>query len=42
MKTTIQILHEKGFLDDYDTADELLGGYLLIDEVNERRSSNIE
>ena len=42
VKTTIQILYDKGFLDDYDTADEVLGGYLLFDEVNEKRSSNLE
>ena len=39
MKTTIQILYDKRFIDIYDNADELLNDYLFI---NERRRLDLE
>ena len=42
VKTTIQILHDKGLFDIYYNAHEVLKDYLLIDEVNERRRPDSE
>ena len=37
VKTSIQILYDKGLFDIYDKADEVLKDYLLIDEPKKRR-----
>ena len=41
MKTTTQILYDKGLFDNYDNADEVLKNYLPI-KVNERRRPDLE
>ena len=40
MKTTIQILYDKGLFDNSNKADEVLKEYLLIEE-NERRRPDL-
>ena len=42
VKTTIQILYDKGFFHKYNNADEKFKGYLLFDEVNERHRPDLE
>ena len=37
VKTTIQTLHDKVLVDNYDNAEEVLKHYLLHNEVNKRR-----
>ena len=41
MKTTIQVLYNKRFLDNYDEADEVLKDYQLT-EVNEKRRPDLD
>ena len=40
MKTTIQIQHDQGLIDDYDNADEVLKRYLLVKVKETRRLSS--
>ena len=42
VKTTIQILYDKGLFRIYNNADEVLKDYLVIDEVNERRRPDLD
>ena len=42
VKTTSQILYDKGFFDSYDNADELLKDHLHIDKFNERRGLDVQ
>ena len=42
MKTTIKIHYDKKIFDNYDNATEVKLGYLLTDEVNERRIPDLE
>ena len=41
VRTTTQILYDKGLFDNYDNADEVLKDGLLIDEANERRTPDL-
>ena len=42
VKTTVEKLYDKGLIDNYDIADEVLKNYLLFDEVNERYRPDLE
>ena len=42
VKTTMQILYGHGLFDNYDNTDEVLKDYILIDEVNERRTLDLD
>ena len=41
VRTTIQILYDKGLFDNYANADQALKDYLLV-EVNDRRRPDLE
>ena len=42
VKTTAQILYDKGFFDSYDNADEVIEDYLFVDDSSERRGPNLD
>ena len=42
VKTTIQILYDKGLFDNYDSADGVIKDYLLTAEINQRRRPHLE
>ena len=42
VKTTIQILYDKGLFDKYDSAYGVIKDYLLTEEINQRRRPHLE
>ena len=42
VRTTVQLLHDKGRFDNYDDAEEVFKVFLLIDKVNDRRRPDLD